>query len=48
MKDSAVQADKQNNLKTAAESKVKIHVYCQLSEDIARLRKKVNVKYICV
>lgn len=29
MEDSAVQADKQNNLKTAAESKAKMHVYCQ-------------------
>lgn len=44
MEDAAVQADKKNNLKTAAESKAKLHLYYQGKEEKPRLRSKVDVK----
>lgn len=44
MEDAAVQADKQNNLKTAAESKAKLLLYYHAKEEKPRLRSKVDVK----
>lgn len=44
MADAAAQADKQNNLKTAAESKPKLRLYYQAKEEKPRLRSKVDVK----